>query len=49
MSTKTALSNADKAKLLLVGNQYEDFEIGQVFDHHWGRTLIAATMRNSLI
>jgi len=20
------------------GHQYEDFEIGQVFDHHWGRT-----------
>ena len=31
--------NADKAELLLVGNQYEDFEIGQVFEHHWGRTL----------
>jgi len=23
------------------GNRYEDFELGQVFDHHWGRTLTA--------
>lgn len=23
------------------GNQYEDFEIGQVLDHHWGRTFTA--------
>ena len=21
------------------GNQYEDFEVGQRFDHHWGRTI----------
>ena len=21
------------------GNQYEDFHVGQVFDHHWGRTI----------
>jgi itaconyl-CoA hydratase len=21
------------------GNQYEDFELGQVFQHHWGRTI----------
>jgi itaconyl-CoA hydratase len=21
------------------GHQYEDFEVGQVFEHHWGRTL----------
>ncbi len=23
------------------GNRFEDFEVGQVFDHHWGRTLTA--------
>jgi acyl dehydratase len=22
------------------GNTYEDFDIGRVFDHHWGRTLL---------
>jgi acyl dehydratase len=21
------------------GNQFQDFEMGQVFDHHWGRTI----------
>ena len=21
------------------GNQYEDFQVGQVFEHHWGRTI----------
>ena len=30
---------AERAELLVVGNQYEDFEVGQVFEHHWGRTL----------
>ena len=23
------------------GNQFEDFDVGQTFDHHWGRTLSA--------
>lgn len=23
------------------GNQYEDFEVGQVLEHHWGRTFTA--------
>ena len=23
------------------GNRFEDFEVGQVFDHHWGRTINA--------
>ncbi len=23
------------------GNRYEDFEVGQTFEHHWGRTLTA--------
>ncbi|MEG9863011.1 MAG: MaoC family dehydratase [Parvularculales bacterium] len=36
---KLPFPGADKAKLLKIGNKYEDFEIGQVFDHHWGRTL----------
>jgi acyl dehydratase len=25
----------------LRGNRYEDFSVGQVFSHHWGRTLTA--------
>jgi len=24
------------------GNRFEDFEVGQTFDHHWGRTLTAS-------
>lgn len=28
-----------KAEPLLKGNQYEDFEEGQIFQHHWGRTI----------
>lgn len=24
------------------GNAYNDFEVGQVFDHHWGRTINAS-------
>jgi itaconyl-CoA hydratase len=24
------------------GNKFEDFSVGQTFDHHWGRTLLAA-------
>ncbi|MER3399429.1 MAG: dehydratase [Chloroflexota bacterium] len=27
------------AKLLLKGRYYEDFTVGQVFYHHWGRTI----------
>jgi len=32
------------------GNQYEDFEVGQRFEHHWGRTLTAgdATLFSSV-
>lgn len=30
---------AAKAKLWPKGHQYEDFAIGQEFDHHWGRTI----------
>lgn len=29
-------------KKILVGNLYEDFEVGQVFKHHWGRTISEA-------
>lgn len=28
-----------KAKKLPKGNRYEDFELGRVFQHHWGRTI----------
>ncbi|HTY55906.1 MAG TPA: MaoC family dehydratase [Candidatus Binataceae bacterium] len=28
-----------KAKKLPKGNRYEDFEMGRVFQHHWGRTI----------
>ncbi len=28
-----------RARKLPKGNLYEDFEIGRVFNHHWGRTL----------
>ncbi len=31
-----------KFKLLPKGNAFEDFPVGRVFDHHWGRTLTAA-------
>lgn len=24
------------------GNQFQDFEVGQQYDHHWGRTITAA-------
>ena len=29
----------DSARLLRKGNRFEDFEVGRVFEHHWGRTL----------
>ena len=29
----------ETAKLWQRGNLYEDFEVGQVFNHHWGRTI----------
>ena len=31
----------DKAVIWERGNQYEDFEVGQVWEHHWGRTINA--------
>lgn len=31
----------EKAIVWTRGNQYEDFETGQVFKHHWGRTINA--------
>lgn len=30
---------ADKAKLWPKGRQFEDFHVGQEFEHHWGRTI----------
>jgi itaconyl-CoA hydratase len=28
-------------ELVRRGHQYEDFEVGRTFDHHWGRTITA--------
>jgi itaconyl-CoA hydratase len=28
-----------RARKILKGHLYDDFEVGQVFSHHWGRTL----------
>jgi itaconyl-CoA hydratase len=28
-----------RARLVPKGNRYEDFEVGRVFKHHWGRTI----------
>ncbi|MBM3643910.1 MAG: MaoC family dehydratase [Alphaproteobacteria bacterium] len=28
-----------RAKLIPKGNRYEDFQVGRVFEHHWGRTI----------
>lgn len=30
------------ARVWSKGNVFEDFEVGRVFEHHWGRTLTAA-------
>jgi len=29
----------ERAKLIPHGHRFEDFAVGQVYDHHWGRTL----------
>jgi itaconyl-CoA hydratase len=29
----------ERARKISKGNLYDDFEVGQVFSHHWGRTL----------
>ena len=31
-----------RARLVPKGNRYEDFEVGRVFSHHWGRTITEA-------
>jgi acyl dehydratase len=31
-----------RARLVPKGNRFEDFEVGRVFKHHWGRTLTEA-------
>ena len=36
---KTKPAFLDKATTWKRGNQYEDFEEGQVYEHHWGRTI----------
>ena len=49
MSTRTKTSVADlksAARLLAKGHLFEDFSVGRVFEHHWGRTLSQA--ENSL-
>jgi itaconyl-CoA hydratase len=28
--------------IVVKGNTFDDFQVGQTFDHHWGRTLTAA-------
>ena len=33
------MTETAKARRWAKGNQYEDFSIGQVFEHHWGRTI----------
>lgn len=38
---KTRPTFLDKAIVWKRGNQYEDFEVGQEFEHHWGRTINA--------
>jgi len=37
------VTDFDAARFPLVrkGNQYQDFSVGQVFEHHWGRTITA--------
>ncbi|MET0781483.1 MAG: MaoC family dehydratase [Microbacterium sp.] len=35
----TAERDLDSFPLVRKGNQFEDFTDGQVFDHHWGRTI----------
>ena len=37
------MTDFDPARFPLVrkGHQYQDFSVGQVFEHHWGRTITA--------
>lgn len=37
------MDDFDRSSFVTVrkGNQYDDFEVGQVLDHHWGRTFTA--------
>lgn len=39
---ETAAAIKAKAKLWPRGNRYEDFAVGRVFKHHWGRTVTEA-------
>lgn len=40
--TKDAPAFLEKAVLWDKGSKFEDFSVGQVFEHHWGRTINAA-------
>jgi acyl dehydratase len=40
-SPATGAFDRDSARPLSKGHVFEDFEVGQVFEHHWGRTLNA--------
>ncbi|MCP5030657.1 MAG: MaoC family dehydratase [Actinomycetia bacterium] len=40
-SCAVAEFDPDSFVLARKGNQYQDFEMGQVFEHHWGRTISA--------
>ena len=42
MTDDVVTSIRARAKAWSRGNRYEDFLVGQVFSHHWGRTLTAA-------
>jgi itaconyl-CoA hydratase len=35
-----AKSDPTQLTAMLVGTAFEDFDVGQVFEHHWGRTLV---------
>jgi itaconyl-CoA hydratase len=39
MAERDEMDFLNKATVLGVGHTYEDFEVGQEFVHHWGRTL----------
>lgn len=38
----TEIDFRERAELMPKGNQFEDFQEGQVFHHHWGRTITEA-------
>ena len=45
MQARVPLDAADlerEARVVERGNIFDDFEVGQIFEHHWGRTLTQA-------